>query len=207
MGPPVVHLITDRRIASDLAQRAAAALAGLPPGVVAVHLREKDLGGRDLLALARALGTVCHAHGQRLLVNDRLDVALAARADGVHLPAAGVPVEDARRLLGAAALVGVSCHSAADVARARAGGASFATLSPIYDTPSKRAYGPPLGLGALRDAARLGLPLVALGGVTAARAPEVRAAGARGVAAIRAWLDAPDPSAAVRALAAAFLVP
>jgi thiamine-phosphate pyrophosphorylase len=203
MPLPVVHLITDRRLAPDLAVRADAALAGVPPGLVAVHLREKALGGRDLLALARSLADVCHARGQLLLVNDRLDVALAAGADGVHLPAAGVPAADARRLLGAAALVGVSCHSASDVARARDGGASYATFGPIYDTPSKRAYGPPLGLAALREAARLGLPLVGLGGVDAARAPEVVAAGAVGVAAIRAWLGAEAPGEAVRALVAA----
>jgi thiamine-phosphate pyrophosphorylase len=201
MRVPVVHLITDRRLAADLAGRAAAALAGLPRGTCAIHLREKDLGGRALLELARALGAVCRARGQRLLVNDRLDVALAAGADGVHLPAAGVPPADARRLLGPGALVGVSCHSAEDVDLARAGGADFATFSPLYDTPSKRAYGPPQGLAPLRAAAALGLPLVGLGGVTPARAAEVRAAGAAGVAVIRAWLEGPDPAAAVRALA------
>ncbi len=133
-------------------------------------------------------------------MNERIDVALAAGADGVHLPSAGVPPADARRLLGPDALVGVSCHSAADVSRALDGGASFATFSPIHDTPSKRAYGPPLGIAALRDAARLGLPLVALGGIDPARAAEARAAGAAGVAAIRAWLAAADPAGAVRAL-------
>jgi thiamine-phosphate pyrophosphorylase len=97
--------------------------------------------------------------------------------------------------------VGVSCHSPGEVARARAGGADFAFLSPIHDTPSKRAYGPPLGIAALRDAAALGLPLVALGGIDAARAAEARAAGARGVAAIRAWLEGSDPARAVRRLA------
>jgi thiamine-phosphate pyrophosphorylase len=201
MRVPVVHLITDRRLAPDLASRAEAALAGLPPGMCAIHLREKDLGGRALLELARALAAVCRARGQLLLVNDRLDVALAAGADGVHLPAAGVSPADARRLLGPASLVGVSCHSADDVRRARAGGASYATFSPLWDTPSKRAYGPPLGLAALTDSAALGLPLVALGGVTPARAPEASAAGAAGVAAIRAWLEGSDPAAAVRALA------
>lgn len=203
MGPPIVYLITDRRLAPDLARRAAEALAGLPPGVAAVQLREKDLPGRALLALARSLAAVCHGAGQRLVVNDRLDVALAAGADGVHLPAAGVPVADARRLLGPGALVGASCHSAADVAGALVSGASFATFSPVYDTPSKRAYGPPVGLAALRDAAQLGLPLVALGGITAARVPEVRAAGAAGVACIRAWLEGGDPATAVRALLSA----
>jgi thiamine-phosphate pyrophosphorylase len=200
MALPVVHLITDRALAPDPAARAARALAGIAPGRVAVHLREKDLGGAALLALARALAAVCRAHGQLLLVNDRLDVALAAGADGVHLPSAGVPPADARRLLGPAALVGVSCHSADDVRRARDGGASYATFGPVYDTPSKRPWGAPVGVAALRDAARLGLPLVALGGVAAERVPEVVAAGAAGVAAIRAWLAGPDPAAAVRAL-------
>jgi thiamine-phosphate pyrophosphorylase len=204
MDLPVVHLITDRRLAPDLAARLDAALAGVAPGRVAVHVREKDLPGRDLLALARSLAVVCRAHGQRLLVNDRVDVALAAAADGVHLPAAGIPPADARHLLGASALVGVSCHGAGDVVRARDGGASFATFGPVYDTPSKRPYGAPVGVAALRDAARLRLPLVALGGVTADDAPEVVAAGAAGLAVIRAWLEEPDPRAEVAALLAAF---
>lgn len=205
MALPVVHLITDRRLAPDLAARADAALEGTPSGRVAVHLREKDLAAREQLALARALLRICHAHGQLLLVNDRLDVALASGADGVHLPSAGVPAADARRLLGPTALVGVSCHSIADVARARDAGASYATFSPVYDTPSKRPFGAPVGIEALRQAARLGLPLVALGGVDAARAPDVAGAGAAGVAAIRAWLEPADAAAAVRALLAAFL--
>jgi thiamine-phosphate pyrophosphorylase len=200
MRLPVVHLLTDRRLAPDPAARADAALAGLPSGTAAIHLREKDLGGRDLLSAARALRAVCAARGQLLLVNDRLDVALAAGADGVHLPAAGVPPADARRLLPPGALVGVSCHSEEDVARARDGGASYAFLSPIFDTPSKRAYGPPIGVEALRRAVALGLPLIALGGVAPENAGALRAAGAHGVAAIRAWLSGPDPAAAVRAL-------
>jgi thiamine-phosphate pyrophosphorylase len=204
MALPVVHLITDRRIVPDLAARADEALAGIPAGRVAVHLREKDLGGGDLLVLARALGAVCRRRGQLLLVNDRVDVALSAGADGVHLPSAGIPPEDARRLLGPVALVGVSCHSAREVAQARAGGASYATFGPVYDTPSKRPYGPPVGLAALAEACRLGLPLVALGGVDAARVPEVLAAGAAGAAVIRAWLEGGDPAAAVHALAAPY---
>ncbi|WP_242395084.1 thiamine phosphate synthase [Anaeromyxobacter oryzisoli] len=203
MAVPIVHLVTDRRLAPDLPARVAAALAGIPPGTVAVHLREKDLTGAALLALARSLVTVCRARGQRLLVNDRLDIALAAGADGVHLPSAGLPPAEARRLLGPAALVGVSCHGLADVRRARDGGASFATFGPVHETPSKRAYGAPVGLAALREAAALGLPLVALGGVDPSNAPEAFAAGARGVAAIRAWLAAGDPAAAVRELLAA----
>ncbi len=200
MRLPGVHLITDRRLALDLPARLAAALAGAPPGEVVVHLREKDLGGADLAALARALLPACRARGARLLVNDRLDVALALGADGAHLPSAGVPPAEARRLLGHGALLGVSCHSPAEVAAALAGGATFATFSPVWDTPSKRAFGPPVGLAALSAAARLGLPLVALGGVGPGNAAEALAAGAAGVAVIRAWLEGPDPAAAVAAL-------
>ena len=116
---PPVHIVSDRRLAPDLARAARSALAGLPPGSVAFHLREKDLGGRDLVALARALRALCTETGQLLVVNDRVDVALAAGADGVHLPSAGLPVADARALLGPDRLVGVSCHAAEDVRRAR----------------------------------------------------------------------------------------
>jgi len=203
MLPPAVHLVTDRRLVPDLAAAVAAALRGNRAGAVAIHLREKDLGGRDLLALARALGEACRAAGQLLLVNDRIDVAVAAGADGVHLPSAGVPPAEARRLLGPARLVGVSCHDRDDVRRALAGGADYATFGPIFDTPSKRAYGSPVGLAALGEAARLGLPLVALGGIDAASAGATVAAGARGIAAIRAWLAAPDPGRAVMDLLAA----
>jgi thiamine-phosphate pyrophosphorylase len=199
---PAVHLVTDRRLAPDLVAAARRALAAVPSGSVALHLREKDLGGAALLALARRLAAACRDAGQRLLVNDRLDVALAAGADGVHLPSAGVPAGEARRLLGPGRLVGVSCHGEADVRRAREAGADYATFGPVFDTPSKRAYGPPVGLEALAAAARLGLPLVALGGVEPANAPDAVAAGARGVAAIRAWLG-PQGEDAVRALLAA----
>ncbi len=201
MWVPRVYLVSDRRLADDLPAAARAALAGLPPGTAAIQLREKDLAARDLLELARVLRRICAAAGQALLVNDRLDVALAAGADGVHLPAAGVPPAEARRLLGPGRLVAVSCHGAAEVASARQQGADFATFGPVYDTPSKRAYGPPLGLERLWEASALGLPLVGLGGIDLARAAEVRAAGATGVGAIRAWLEAADPAAAARTLA------
>ncbi len=203
MRLPVVHLITNRAMARDLPGRLAVTLQGAPPGEVAVHLREKDLGGAALLALARELLPVCRARGALLLVNDRLDVAMAAGADGAHLPAAGIPPGEARRLLGPGALLGVSCHGVDDVARALAGGADYATFSPVWDTPSKRAYGAPVGLDALARAARLGLPLVALGGVEPGNAAQAFAAGAAGVVAIRAWLVGPAPAGAVAALRSA----
>ncbi len=199
-SPPRVYLVTDPSAGRDILSRTASALGGLPPGVVAVQLRARDATGRDLLATARALRQVVSRAGQLLLVNDRIDVALAAGADGVHLPSAGVPPGDARVLVGKGRLVAVSCHSAADVLRARDGGADFVTFGPVFDTPSKRRYGAPVGLDRLREACALGLPIVGLGGVDASNAAAVSAAGAFGVAAIRAWLDASDPGAAVRKL-------
>jgi thiamine-phosphate pyrophosphorylase len=207
MDLPEVHLITDRKLAPDLPSRLEAALLGAAPGRVAVHLREKDLDGGALLDLARALLAVCRRRGALFLVNDRLDVALVSGADGVHLPAAGVSPAEARRLLGPRALIGVSCHAAAEVTRALQGGASYATFSPIWETPSKRVHGAPVGLAALAQAARLGLPLVALGGVEPGLAPLAFGAGAAGVAVIRAWLQGPAPAARVAALLAARRTP
>lgn len=203
MKPPRVHLVTEGGLVPDLVSAVRAALAGLPAGAVAVQLREKAMPARDLLALARALQAVCGSARQPLLVNDRVDVALAAGAAGVHLPSSGLPPQEARRLLPPGALVGVSCHSPEDVVRAAAGGADFATFGPVFDTPSKRRYGAPVGLARLAEAARIGLPLLGLGGVEPANAARVVDSGAYGVAAIRAWLGAADPAAAVRALLAA----
>jgi thiamine-phosphate pyrophosphorylase len=201
MTIPRVYLITDRRVAPPL-RAVEAALRGLPPGTAVVQLRERDLSGAELLGLARELVAACARHGQKLVVNDRIDVALAAGAAGVHLPSAGIPPDEARRWMGPGALVGVSCHGPADVVRAREGGADFATFGPVYDTPSKRSYGPPVGLAALQQATALGLPLIGLGGISERNALAVWQAGAAGVAVIRAWLEAPDPSAAVQRLMA-----
>jgi thiamine-phosphate pyrophosphorylase len=190
-------LVTDRHATGgrDLARVVAAALdAGLP----AVQLREKDLPGRPLLALAEQLRALTARAGALLLVNDRLDVAVASGADGVHLGGGSMQVNVARRLLPAGALVGVSTHVAAEAA---ATAADFAFFGPVYSTPSKASYGAPQGEARLREAAAAArVPLLAIGGVTPARIPEVRAAGAAGAAVIRAILAAEDPAAATRAL-------
>ena len=140
--------------------------------------------------------------GAALLINDRLDVALACDADGVHLPRHGMRVAEARALLGAQRLIGVSTHAPVEVADAAAAGADFAVFGPLFDTPSKRPYGSPLGLDALATAraAAPALPLLAIGGIDAARVLDVCARGADGVAVIRAVLGAQDAMAAARAL-------
>jgi thiamine-phosphate pyrophosphorylase len=196
-----LFLITDRRrVRQPLPDLLEATLARVPPGAVIVQLREKDLEAGPLAELAHALLPICHRREAKLVVNDRLDVALALDLDGVHLPASSFGACDARRVLRGTKLVGVSCHSAADIEAARANGADYGLFGPIFDTPSKRAYGPPLGLRELTHAAAMNLPLFGVGGISSERAKDVRATGARGVAVIGAWLDASDPSAAVAGL-------
>jgi thiamine-phosphate pyrophosphorylase len=202
---PRLYLITDRHATAGrpLTGVVRAALGGLPPaarGSVAVSLREKDLEARALLQLARELRDVTAPAGAKLFVNDRVDVALAAGADGVHLGGRSLSPADVARVA-PGLMVGVSTHGRSQVGDA-AGHANvaFAVFGPVYDTPSKRAYGPPVGLGALRDANAAGLPLLALGGVTPERASECLGAGAFGIACIRAVLEAADPAEAFGAL-------
>ena len=214
---PRVCIVTDRRLSGtgdSLTARIARALDGAaaprqsaagPSDArdVVVQLREKDLGGRELLELAGALRCLTEAAGARLFVNDRVDVALAVGADGVHLGGGGLPPEAVRSIapeLG----ISVATHSVSEVARAAAtAGVDFAVLGPIFDTPSKARFGmPPLGLAVLTEGCRLGLPVVAIGGIDGARAAACLAAGASGVACIRGVLNVPDPGAALGGLLA-----
>jgi thiamine-phosphate pyrophosphorylase len=202
-----IILVTDRRAAgADLLDLIERALSALPPAAALVQLREKDLSPRDLYALARRLLEVTHRHRCPLLVNDRIDVALASGADGVHLPEAGLPIAVARRLGRPGAFaIGVSVHGADAAGAAARDGADLVILGPVWDTPSKRGLGEPLGEALLAQAARAMPPgparLYAIGGVTEpARAAAAVKAGAHGVAVVRAVMQAPEPGAAARAL-------
>ncbi len=176
-------------------------LAALKAGLPAIQLREKDLDVRTMTTWAEDLLAPVRDAGARLLINDRVDVAVASRADGVHLRADSLPVSVARRMVGADRLIGVSTHSVEDVAHAEGEGADFVVLGPVYETPSKRMYGAPLGLLPLeRAAARSRIPVFAIGGITTARVREVRRAGARGVAVVSAILEADDVTGATRDL-------
>lgn len=200
---PRLYLITDRRRVPD-GDLPRALRAPLAAGVRLVQLREKDLGARALCALARAVKAVTDRAGASLLINDRADVALAVGAAGVHLTSADPPVAEVRALLGREALIGVSTHTLAEARAAAAGGASFVTFGPVFETPSKRGLGAPVGLSALAEAARgAGVPVFALGGVGTAEVPRVAATGCHGIAVISAVLAAPDPGAAARDLAGA----
>jgi thiamine-phosphate pyrophosphorylase len=207
LAAPRLYLITDRQatggrpLAGVVAQAVGGiAGSGLAPGDVAVQLREKDLSGRALTELARELRAVTAAAGVALYINDRIDVALAVGADGVHLGGTSLDAGAAARVAGGLALA-VSAHAPGEVTalkNAADGRVAFALLGPIFDTPSKRSFGAPLGAAAVSEAARAGLPVVAVGGIGFDRVRALLAVGAHGVACIRAVMASPDPAAAVR---------
>ncbi|HEY8491726.1 MAG TPA: thiamine phosphate synthase [Dehalococcoidia bacterium] len=197
---PCLALVTDRTLAPDLPAAVERAVRG---GVDLVQLRERDLPAGDLLRLARELRAITRGRAL-LVVNDRLDVALAAGADGVHLPEAGLPVPAARRLAPDGFLVGRSVHDAEGAARAAREGADYLVVGTVFPSrshPGGGAAGPGL-LGRVRAAAGP-LPLLGIGGIDAGNAAAVLAAGADGVAVVSAVLAAADPEAAARALRAA----
>jgi thiamine-phosphate pyrophosphorylase len=193
----------------------AAALSAAPPDTVALQLREKDLEAVELVALARQLRTICDRYRARLIVNDRIDVAIAAHADGVHLPADSFAVADARALIGKGGLVGVSTHDNAEVIVAARSGADFVVYGPVFDPLSKGSYATARGADGLITAVRAAsIPVFALGGITASRVRELgiaiatgnargRVTRPAGVAVIGSIFDAPDPAAAMRDLVSA----
>jgi thiamine-phosphate pyrophosphorylase len=181
-------------------------------GVDWIQLREKDLSGRESFELARsALAAVrVGAPQTRILINDRVDVALAAGAGGVHLSENGFSVPDARRLCSRFEqdsgvrldfLIGVSCHSLGSALGAARDGADYIYFSPIFHTPSKAFYGPPQGIERLRQICRsISIPVIAIGGVTLENVASCYAAGAAGAAAIRLFQESSDIKSVVRSL-------
>lgn len=169
----------------SLVERAVAARVTL------VQLREKKLTARTLYELASRSAAIARGSATRVLVNDRADIARAAGCDGVHLTTDSLEARVVRRAFGDEFVVGVSTHSLAEARAARDGGADFALFGPVFDTPSKRAYGPPVGLEALRETAHALAPfhVVAIGGVEESNVADLLRAGASGVAAIRLFAD------------------
>ena len=171
----------------------------LAAGLPAVQVREKDLGAGDLAVLCRQIREATREHGAQLVVNDRVDVALAVGADAVQRTHISLTVNDIRAVAGPRLRIGASVHSLDDARAAEAAGADWVVFGPVYDTASKRQYGAPQGLERLAAVTRaVGIPVVAIGGITPARVGEVRAAGARGVGVISAILSADSPAEATR---------
>ncbi len=195
--PPLL-VITDRRQARrPLVEIAAALFAG---GVRWLSLREKDLPPEERLALLRRLVALGRRYGATVGIHD--DIAAAESADALHLPDGG-SIAAARARLGGA-LVGISAHDGAGVAQAAADGADYATLSPVFVSPSKPEYGPTLGLAAFGAAARAArLPVLALGGIDERTLPAAIAAGAAGAAVMGELMRADDPERTAERLIAA----
>jgi thiamine-phosphate pyrophosphorylase len=196
-----VLLITDRLQARvPLEEVAAAAFEG---GCRWLLVRDKDLPGPERVALARRLIALGRPLGAKVLMSADCEAVLAAGADGVHLPRDGDPAATRARL-GGGALIGISAHGLAEAAGAAAGGADYATLSPIFETASKPGYGPALGPAGMSEVARrVALPILALGGITGERAGPCLAAGAAGVAVMGGVMAAGDPRMAMADLIAA----
>ena len=173
----------------------------LRAAVPIVQLRERDLSAKELVTLAREVQVVTAVHKSHLLINDRIDIALALEGVGVHLRSNSLSISVARQLLGAQRLLGISVHTVEEAIQVESQGADYIVLGPIYETPSKKMFGPPLGIHTLEKACRLvRIPIFGIGGVTAVRAHEMRRAGAFGVAVITAILGAADVESATREL-------
>lgn len=197
-----LYLITDRHQTGEkpLEHVVRGALEG---GVRAVQLREKGLPDDELLELARSLRRITDEFGALLLINRRVDICRAVRADGVHLGADGMSIADARRLLHERQLIGYSAHSVAEACAAEAAGASFVTFGPVFATPSKALFGEPVGLDLLTETCgRLSIPVYALGGIKCGTIGEVMSTGAHGIALISAIIAARDPATEAASLLA-----
>jgi thiamine-phosphate pyrophosphorylase len=190
-----IYLVTDRRQTGEktLLEATEDALKG---GVRAVQLREKDLGTKDLLRLAYEMRELTLKYDARLFINDRVDIAIAVDADGVHLGQKSIPPFAVRRFA-ARLIIGMSTHSLAEAQKAQRNGADFITLGPIFHTPAKSKYGEPLGLEVLEKvASEINIPIFAIGGITLENAREAIEHGAAGVSLIRSIYAAKEVKAA-----------
>jgi thiamine-phosphate pyrophosphorylase len=195
-----LYYVTDQKQLISSALHGAIGRA-INAGVDWVQIREKDLPVRDLLSITQTAVEHASRAKTRVIVNDRLDVALAANASGVHLGGSSMPAAAARRMVSPEFLVGVSCHSLDDALAAEAAGANYVLLGPIFQTPSKLQYGPPLGIAKLAEVTgRVKVPVFALGGITVECASLCVANGAAGIAGIRIFQDAEDLEGVVRSL-------
>ncbi len=192
-------VITDRGLASPRDLRDVTGEA-LRAGAPAVQLREKHLPPRDLFPLARRLCTDAHAHDALFFVNDRLDLALAVGADGVHLGPDDLPVTAARRIAPPGFLIGRSAADAAQARKAIADGADYLGCGSVYTTRTKAGAGEAIGPSRLAEVVRAAdAPVIGIGGITIRRATDVLATGATGCAVVSAVMAARDPARAVRA--------
>ena len=191
-----LYLVTDRGLSRGRStfEIVTAAVHG---GTTVVQLREKDCSTREFIEQALPIKEFLKDHGVPLIINDRVDVAQAVKADGVHLGQTDMPLEVAKKILGDSMTIGISAESLQDAIEAEKGGADYLGVSPIYVTPTKTDTAPPLGLEGLQEIRKaVRLPLVGIGGLNRDNAAEVIRNGADGVAVVSAIVAADDPKAA-----------
>ena len=195
-----LYLVTDRPLSlgRPIEEIVIEAVAG---GVTMVQLREKEAPTGEFVALAKSLKALLAPLGVPLIINDRVDVALAADADGVHIGQSDMSYEDARRLLGGDKIIGLSVENFDDLAVANTLDVDYVGISPVYGTPTKSDTAEPFGLEGLRKAVAMSVhPTVAIGGMNASTIGEVMAAGTDGVAVVSAICSAPSPRKAAQEL-------
>lgn len=192
-----LYLITDRKLFTDRGSLFGGVENALRAGVKAVQLREKDLPIRDLLDMAYGMRELTAGYGARLFVNDRVDVAMCVNADGVHLGQAGIPVHAVRSTVGNTMMIGASTHNLDEALMAEKEGADFITFGPLWHTESKRKYGEPVGIEALRSVTqRTSLAVFGIGGIKTENIQDVMNSGARGIALISGILGNADSKGA-----------
>jgi thiamine-phosphate pyrophosphorylase len=200
-----LYLVTDRSLALgratlDIVQ------AAVKGGATVVQLREKDCSTLEFIEQALSIKAFLKSRNIPLIINDRIDIAQAVQADGVHLGQKDMPLEMAKRILGDAMIIGISAESIEDAVTAERGGADYLGVSPIYATPTKTDTAPALGLEGLREIRKaVKLPLVGIGGLNRDTAADVIRNGADGVAVVSAIVAADDPAAATRVLKKAII--
>jgi thiamine-phosphate pyrophosphorylase len=186
-----LYLITDRKLFTTKCLLYMAVEDALKGGIKAVQLREKDLPTRELVETAQWMKELTEEYGANLIINDRVDVALAVGADGVHLGRNSIPANAVRTISDGKLLIGVSTHGIGEAIEAEKYGADFITLGPIYETPSKLEYGNPIGIDMIRQVkSNISIPVLAIGGIKLNKVNEVMEAGADGIALISAILTA-----------------
>jgi len=188
-----LYLVTDRRLFASTASLFTAVEDALRAGVRAVQLREKDLNIRELLNMAYRMKELTDRYGARLFINDRVDVAIAVEAHGVHLGQNSIPASAAKKVSKGRLIVGVSTHSITEALDAAKDGADFITFGPVYQTSSKLKYGEPVGIDALKTVcSKVSIPIIAIGGIKIDKIKEVMDCGVDGVAVISAILASDD---------------
>ena len=195
-----LHVLTDMALQSRFSHAALTRLA-IAGGADAIQFRQKHGSTRELIGVAEEMGALCREAGVLFIVNDRIDVAIASRADGVHLGQDDFPIPLARELLGKDAVIGGSAVTLGEAEKCYSEGADYVGFGPVYPTTSKDDAGPVTGLVLLQEVVeKIPVPIIAIGGVVADNTLEVLEAGAHGIAVISAVCCEPDPEKATRVI-------